>query len=44
MFINGVAQPGNQMAVTDLAGGTVAVDADSGLFLHGANVGLELAW
>ena len=44
MFINGIAQPANQLAGTDLAGQTAVLDTNSSLFYHGANFGLEAVW
>ena len=44
MFVNGVAQPVNQLAGTNLANSTATVDASSGLFYHGASAGLEVTW
>jgi hypothetical protein len=44
MFINGIAQPGNQLSGTNLAAGTLSLDTTSGLFYHGANFGLEAVW
>ena len=44
MFVNGVAQPVNQLSGTNLANSTATVDASSGLFYHGATAGLELTW
>ncbi|MGO9107610.1 MAG: hypothetical protein ACLP9L_00110 [Thermoguttaceae bacterium] len=44
MFINGVAQPVNQLSGTNLANSTATVDVTSGLFYHGASAGLELTW
>ncbi len=44
MFVNGVAQPVNQLSGTNLANSTAAVDASAGLFYHGATAGLELTW
>ena len=44
MFVNGVAQPVNQLAGTDLENHAAKVDASSGLFYHGATAGLELTW
>jgi hypothetical protein len=44
MFVNGVAQPANQLSGTNLANSTATVDASSGLFYHGASAGLEVNW
>ena len=44
MFVNGVAQPVNQLSGTNLANSTATVDASAGLFYHGATAGLELTW
>ena len=44
MFINGVAQPVNQLSDTDLAKNTAKVDARSGLFYQGATAGLQVTW
>jgi len=44
MFVNGVAQPANQLSGTSIAKSTATIDATSGLFYHGASAGLEVAW
>ena len=44
MFVNGVAQPVNQLAGTNLAGHSVNVDTSSGVFYHGATFAVELTW
>ena len=44
MFVNGVAQPANQLSGTDLANSTAKLDFGSSLFYHGATAGLELTW
>jgi len=44
MFVNGVAQPVNQLSDTNLAKSTATVDVSSGLFYHGATAGLEVTW
>ena len=44
MFINGVAQPGNQLTLTNLATQTATLDTNSSILYHGANFGLEAAW
>ncbi len=44
MFIDSVAQPANQLTQTNLANATANVDMTSGLFYHGAAMGLEVTW
>ncbi len=44
MFVGNVAQPVNQLAVTNLTTSSASVDTSSGLFYHGATAGLELTW
>ncbi len=44
MFINNLAQPVNQIGQTDLTAGTTMMNVASGIFYHGANLGLELSW
>lgn len=44
MFVDGVAQPVNQIPGTNLANSTASLDVSSGLFYHGASVGLEVTW
>ena len=44
MWIDGVALATRQIPNTDLGAGTAAIDTTGGVFYHGANVGLELAW
>ena len=44
MFVNGVAQPANQISGTNLTTSAAVVDASSGLFYHGATAGLEVTW
>ena len=44
MFADGVAQPVNQIAVTNLVTTSASLDRSSGLFYHGATAGLEVTW
>ena len=44
MFLDSVAQPANQLTQTNLAKATANVDMTSGLFYHGATMGLEVTW
>ena len=44
MFVNGVAQPVNQLSGTNLANSTATVNVSSGLFYQGATAGLEVTW
>jgi hypothetical protein len=44
MYINNIAEPANQLAQTDLVAGTSQVNLDSGIFYHGANLGIDVNW
>ncbi len=44
MFVDGVAQPVNQISGTNLANSTVTFNMSSGLFYQGATAGLEVSW
>ena len=46
MFVNNVAQPANQLGNTDFSvtPAVTTVDVNSGIFYHGATVGLEVTW
>jgi len=44
MYVNGVGQPGNQLAGTNLAAQTATLDTNSSILYHGANFGLEVVW
>ncbi len=44
MYIDNVAQPMNQIAQTDLTAGTTQVNVGSGIFYHGANLGIDMCW
>jgi hypothetical protein len=44
MWIAGVALAPDQLDFTDLPSSGTALDRGGGIFLHGANVGLEARW
>jgi hypothetical protein len=44
MYINNVAQPVDQIAQTDLMGGTTLINVGNGIFYHGGNLGIEVSW
>jgi hypothetical protein len=44
MYLTSTAQPLNQLGQTDLVGGTTLVELGSGVFYHGANLGMEVNW